>query len=291
MKSEPKISIVTPSYNQYEYLEKTIISVISQDYDGLEYVVIDAGSSDGSVEIIKRYEKELSYWVSEPDGGHADGINKGFAQTHAGIMGWINSSDTYYPWTLRTVVKIFEDLPEVRWISGIPSVISGDTGPKKIRADYRNKYDFLSGRYNWLQQESVFWRRNLWEETGRKLDTSIKYACDFELWLRFFRKAPLCYVNTILAGFRTHENQRGATAAEVYRAEAAELFNGFRRSFENLDRLRSGFIRLTNNKQGLFFRSLLKHYGFMGWYAHPQVVFDFKSERWMLVADSESDLC
>ncbi|MBN2438700.1 MAG: glycosyltransferase [Deltaproteobacteria bacterium] len=290
MTATPKISIVTPSYNQGEYLEATIKSVLDQAYEGLEYVIVDAGSSDRSVDIIRHYEKRLAYWVSEPDAGHADGINKGFARTHAGIMGWINSSDVYYPWTLKTVVRIFEDLPEVKWISGIPTIVSDGAVPKRIKADHRNQYDFLSGRYNWLQQESMFWRRGLWDEVGGKLNANLKYACDFELWLRFFRKTSLCYVDTILAGFRTHENQRGAGAVDVYRAEAAQAFAGFRRFYGNRDRLRANFIRLTNGRQGRLFRALLRHFGLIRWYAHPQILFDFEEKRWVLAKDSGADL-
>ena len=286
MISPPQICIVTPSYNQADYLELTIQSVIDQDIDGLEYIVIDGESSDGSVNIIRHYESSLSYWVSEPDAGHADGINKGFAKTHAGIMGWINSSDVYYPWTLRTVLEIFKDLPEVKWISGIPTILSEGAFPKRVKPDYRNKYDFLSGNYNWLQQESIFWRRSLWNEVGGKLNTNFTYACDFELWLRFFQKAPLCYVDTILAGFRTHENQRGASAAEAYRAEAAQAFAGFRRSYGKKERLRASFIRMTNREPGRLFRELIRHFGFIGWYAHPQIFFDFQVKRWVLAKAS-----
>lgn len=289
MNPEPKISIVTPSFNQDKYLVTTITSVLDQGYEGLEYVIIDAGSSDCSVEIIRHYEKRLAYWLSEPDAGHADGINKGFARTHAGIMGWINSSDVYYPWTLKTVVQIFEDLPNVKWICGIPSIVSGGAMPNRVKADYRNQYDFLSGRYNWLQQESMFWRRDLWEEVGGKLDTSLKYACDFELWLRFFRKTTLFYVNTILAGFRTHERQRGAGAAGAYRAEAARTFAGFRRSYSGYERLRADFIRLTNGRRGRLFRELIRSFGLMGWYAHPLILFDFQENRWVLADHEESD--
>lgn len=286
MKYTPQISIVTPSYNQGEYLEETMKSVLDQGYAGLEYVVVDGGSSDCSVDIIRRYERGLAYCISEPDGGHADGINKGFAQTHAGIMGWINSSDVYYPWTLRTVVQIFEDLPEVKWMSGIPTIVSDGIVPKRVRPDYRNRYDFLSGRYNWLQQESMFWRRSLWEACGGNLNVNLKYACDFDLWLRFFQHTSLCYVNTILAGFRTHENQRGASAAEAYRAEAAQAFAGFRRSYGKKERLRASFIRMTNREPGRLFRELIRHFGFVGWYAHPQIFFDFQVKRWVLAKAS-----
>jgi glycosyltransferase involved in cell wall biosynthesis len=286
----PTISIVTPSYNQAAYLEQTIKSVLDQDYKGLEYVIIDGGSSDKSVDIIKHYEKQLSYWVSEPDAGHADGINKGFANTHAGIMGWINSSDVYYPWTLRTVVDIFNDLPEVKWISGLPTHISNGAAPRRVTHDFRNKYDFLAGRYNWLQQESIFWRRDLWDEAGGQLNTNLKYACDFELWLRFFEKTSLCYANTILSGFRTHKNQRGAIESQAYRAEAAEAFSGFRRAFRYSDHLRAILIRSTNGRFGRLLRTSLKLSGMIKWYKCPRITFDFQTERWSLTSDSALDL-
>jgi hypothetical protein len=228
--------------------------------------------------------------VSEPDAGHADGINKGFAQTHAEIMGWINSSDVYYPWTLRTVVQIFDDLPEVEWISGIPAIVSDDAIPRRIKTDCRNKYDFLSGHYTWLQQESIFWRRSLWDEVGGKLNVNLKYACDFELWLRFFQKVSLCYANTILAGFRTHENQRGVIASQSYRAEAADAFSGFRRSFRYSDHLRAILIRSTNGRYGRLLRIALKLSGMIKWYECPRITFDFQTERWCLTSDSALDL-
>src|SRR5215204_5758135 len=112
-KDLPKISIVTPSYNQAEFIEETILSVINQNYPNLEYIVIDGGSTDGSVEIIKKYEQYFSYWVSEPDKGHADALNKGFAKATGEVMAWINSDDKYFPWTFATVAEVYSQFPEV----------------------------------------------------------------------------------------------------------------------------------------------------------------------------------
>ena len=118
---QPRISVITPSYNQGEYLEATLRSVLDQDYEELEYVVIDGGSTDGSVQIIERYASRLAYWVSEPDRGHAHALNKGFERATGDILCWINSSDMYYPWTLRTVAEVFTQLPGVEWITGVAS--------------------------------------------------------------------------------------------------------------------------------------------------------------------------
>ena len=114
----PKISIVTPSFNQAPYIEETLQSVLGQNYPNLEYVVIDGGSADGSVDIIKKYEDQLHYFVSEKDFGHGHAINKGFAKTSGEIMAWINSDDKYMPWAFNVVAEIFKKFPEVDWIIG-----------------------------------------------------------------------------------------------------------------------------------------------------------------------------
>ena len=118
MKNFPKISIVTPSYNQAEFLERTILSVLNQDYPNLEYIIIDGGSTDGSVEIIKKYEKYLAYWVSEKDKGQSDAINKGFQKSTGDILAWLNSDDTYLSGTLFKVVKAFQENPNADLIFG-----------------------------------------------------------------------------------------------------------------------------------------------------------------------------
>ena len=113
----PSISIVTPSYNQAAFLDETIRSVLGQKYDGLEYVVIDGGSSDGSVAVLERHAPSLSYWVSEPDGGQYDAIAKGFSKTSGEVMGWLNSDDQYTPWAFSIVGEIFARFPEIEWLT------------------------------------------------------------------------------------------------------------------------------------------------------------------------------
>ncbi|MDW8303193.1 MAG: glycosyltransferase family 2 protein, partial [Bacteroidia bacterium] len=118
----PVISIVTPSFNQGEFLEQTIVSVLEQNYPRLEYIIIDGGSTDNSVEIIKKYEKYLTYWVSEPDRGIYDALQKGFAHTTGEIMGWINSDDMYHKNSFSLVAEIFFQYPQIDWLSGIPTI-------------------------------------------------------------------------------------------------------------------------------------------------------------------------
>lgn len=203
-----KISVVTPSLNQGEFIEETIKSVLDQDYPNLEYVIIDGGSTDGSVEIIKKYENKINLWVSEEDKGHGDAINKGFSNTTGDVMAWINSDDMYMPGSFRVVAEIFEKFPHIMWIVGCNSWLDQDGKMTRSKRVPKNIYDFLLGRYQWIQQESVFWRRSLWEKAGGHISQDYEYMVDGELWSRFFLHADLYTVDSILAGYRMHSNNR-----------------------------------------------------------------------------------
>jgi glycosyltransferase involved in cell wall biosynthesis len=206
MKLFPKISIVTPSFNDVEFLEATILSVINQGYPNLEYIVIDGGSTDGSVEIIRKYESRLTYWISERDSGMYDAIQKGFEKSTGEVMGWINSDDMLHPWSLQTIAQIFGDFPEVHWIQGHPNIIDEEN---RVVSVYRwteidKLYFYRSNRdiMKYIQQESTFWSRSLWQRSGGYVSTKYKLAGDFELWLRFFKHEKLYFVSVFLGGFR-----------------------------------------------------------------------------------------
>lgn len=276
----PSICLVTPSYNQAEFLETTLRSVLDQEYPKLEYVIIDGGSDDGSVDIIRRYEEGLTFWSSEPDRGHAHALNKGFAHTTAEVMGWINSSDLQYPWTLATVAQVFADLPEVDWIFGIASHFGARPGPRSIGEAWFNVYDFLAGDYRWVQQESVFWRRRLWDRAGGALNESLIGAADFDLWLRFFRLARLYHVATLLGGWRRHEDALGSK--DLYEQETSALMARFAAASDPRLRRRSQLVRALSpgGRKGLC--RTLHRCGVLPWYSHPRVVYDFEHERWTL---------
>jgi len=230
MSTLPTISIVTPSFNQARYLEETIISVISQNYPNLEYIIIDGGSSDGSVDIIKKYEKYLKYWISEKDRGHGNALNKGFLHATGDIMAWINSDDKYYPWTFKVVSSIFSQFQNVNWIVGNNSWFDSEGVLYYTEAVKKNAYDYLSGDYAWIQQESVFWRRNLWQKSGGYIDEQYKFMVDGELWCRFFLYDDLWHVDRVISGYRVHDSNRASANMEVISKEMKTAIDEMRQN-------------------------------------------------------------
>ena len=252
----PRISVVTPSLDQAPFLEDTLRSIASQAYPNLEHIVIDGGSTDGSVEILKRHERGLSHWVSEPDRGQYDALNKGFARSTGGIMGWLNSDDLHFPWTLDTVARIFTDCPEVAWLTTTSLIewdadgrILANTSPGYARSwFYRGRH--LLGHPDhcgFVLQEGTFWRRSLWEKAGGRVDDRLTYAGDFELWARFFEHADLVTTSCPLAGFRRHAGQK-TQRMDAYVQEAAAVLDRYRdRAIQDprLVKLASAFVRWT----------------------------------------------
>lgn len=229
-----RISIVTPSYNQGSFLEATVRSVLGQGIPELEYAVLDGGSTDGSREILKQYGDRLAFWCSEPDGGQYHAVNSGFARSTGEILGWLNSDDMYLPGALSVVGEIFERYPEVEWLTTLYPLRWDATG-RVVRCSARSGFSrasFLAGENlptgrwyspGWLQQESTFWRRSLWERAGAQLDTRWKIAADFELWQRFHQYAELYAVDAPLGGFRQHGDQKTSRQRQEYQREAAEI--------------------------------------------------------------------
>lgn len=231
-KALPSISIVTPSYNQGRFLEQTLRSVLDQGYEPLEYVVIDGGSTDGSPAVIERYADRLSGWVSKPDNGQYDAINKGFAQTSGEVMAWLNSDDIYFPWTFSLVAEIFAAFPQVEWLTSALPMVCNPSGqvyqctplrgfhPRAFRRGANMCGAWGNDFHGYIQQESTFWRRSLWERAGGQLNPAFVLAGDYELWARFFDHAELYAVNAPLAAFRRQATQKTTLHLDQYLREA-----------------------------------------------------------------------
>ncbi len=199
----PLVSIVTPSYNQAHFLEETIRSVLDQDYPNIEYIIVDGGSTDGSLEIIERYADRLAWWVSEPDQGQTDAINKGFARARGEILAWLNSDDTYLPHAVAKQWPFLQAHPEAGMVYGDANLV--DEAGKVIgrfparQTDYRR----LRRGYVHIPQQASFFRASLWRQVG-PLDPTFYFAMDYDLWVRLARLAPLHYTPRLWANFRLH---------------------------------------------------------------------------------------
>src|SRR5258705_9612588 len=202
----PRITLITPVFNSARYIEQAIQSVISQQYPNLEYFIIDGGSTDGSVETIRKYERYLSGWTSEPDNGMYDALNRGFARSSGEIMGWISATDLLHTRSLFVVGSVFKTLPEVEWISARPTGFSDEgmavAGNRSLKRWAR--FCFLAGSNRYIQQESTYWRRKLWERAGSYVDATRREGNEFELWVRFFCYGRLYPVDALIGSFRVH---------------------------------------------------------------------------------------
>ena len=225
----PRISIVTANYNGGAYLDRAIRSVLDQDYPNLEYIVIDGGSTDRSQEIIESYADRLAYWESAPDEGFAHAYNKGFAKATGEIQAYLNADDMYCPWALDIVARCFTDVPEMDWLTTLYPMLHGIDAEfvAARRVQPFNRDLFFAGRYGadlwWIQQESTFWRRDLWNRAGGYLDEGLHLAIDAELWARYFDHSELYAVATPLAGFRKRPDSKTGAHMEAYRSEFARV--------------------------------------------------------------------
>jgi len=205
---QPLVSIITPSFNQAHFLEATIQSVLEQDYPNIEYIIIDGGSTDNSVEVIKKYEGRLAVWVSEPDKGQTDAINKGFARAKGEILAWINSDDTYQPGAVSEAVKFLGENPEAAMVYADCNYIDEQGRVIGKFASRQTDYARLRRGYAHIPQQTMFFRAKYWKELG-PLDPSFYFAMDYELWVRLARHAPLMYLpGHTWANFRMHTSSK-----------------------------------------------------------------------------------
>lgn len=246
-----KISIVTVCYNMAPYIENTIKSVLSQEYPNLEYIVIDGDSTDGTQSIIEKYKDKLSYYISEPDAGMYDAIHKGIGKATGDIVAWLNADDIYMPWTFSTVNEIFSSYPDVEWIGGKHAFLNEKGNLSQICSgtSLRSRNDISSGWcrdgiFGPLQQESMFWRRNLYLQAGG-LDVSFKYAGDFDLWMRFAQMANLIKLELPIAAFRRRSSSLSRDGKNFYEEEVMRACAG-KRKYPNVIWRFFGRNRLVN---------------------------------------------
>ena len=209
MNDTPLVTIVTPSFNQAPYLEMTIRSVLEQDYPNIEYIIMDGGSTDGSVEIIQRYADRLAYWESAKDKGQTDAINKGFSHAHGEILAWLNSDDVLYPHAVREAVTYLTEHPECGLVYGDSDFI--DAKGKVIGRFNARQTDYkkLTQGYVHIPQQAAFWRADLWKQVG-PLDDTIYFAMDYDLWLRLAKVSGIKYLpgDEPWASFRLHADAK-----------------------------------------------------------------------------------
>jgi glycosyltransferase involved in cell wall biosynthesis len=224
--TKTRISLVTPSFNQADFLEATIESVVSQKGIELEYFILDGGSNDGSREIIQKYERYLAGWSSGSDGGQYHAIQQGLQKTSGPIMSWLNSDDILVPDALALVADLFRTIPAIRWITGRIGALNSDgsVSTGKIVPDFCGE-KYISGDFDepWIQQEGTFWHRDLWNMAGGTLDLSWSLAADLELWVRFFRFCSVYPVDSSLALYREHDNRRSAVHRARYFREGEAI--------------------------------------------------------------------
>jgi len=206
-----KVSIITPSFNQAAYLEATIRSVLDQTYPEIEYFIIDGGSSDGSLEVIKTYQDQLAGWVSEPDKGQTDAINKGFAMATGDIIAWINSDDTYLPHAVAQACAFLQENPEVGLVYGDANYIDqhGEVIGRFPAA--QTSLPLLRRGYVHIPQQAAFFRKKHWDQVG-PLDSDFFFAMDYDLWVRLAGITSICYVPETWANFRLHQDAKTISA-------------------------------------------------------------------------------
>ena len=211
MTDQPLVTIITPSFNQARYLEATIQSVLSQEHPLIEYMIVDGGSTDGSIDIIRKYESRLAWWVSENDKGQTDALNKGFARAKGEILAWINSDDTYEPGAVSAAVQYLREHPEVGMVYGDCNFINEDGRVIGKFSSAQTNYRLLRQGYAHIPQQTMFFRADLWKQVG-PLDPSFYFAMDYDLWTRISARTEIKYLPQTWANFRLHTSGKTIVA-------------------------------------------------------------------------------
>ncbi|UUX91806.1 glycosyltransferase family 2 protein [Methanoplanus endosymbiosus] len=249
--SNPKITIITPSFNQGEFIEETILSVLNQNYPNLEYIIIDGGSTDSSVDIIKKYGKKLEYWVSEPDGGQTDAIKKGCNMATGDIIGYLNSDDLYYPNSLMEVADYFRKNPDIVMVYGDALHINREGSLMSVihtgQIDLQN---YLSNLF-YIPQPAVFFRTCVFDEIGY-FDISYHLAMDKEYWTRIMVNYKIGYLPKILAKLRIYDEAKSSSEKYKYLAEHLRILDWFFTNIGNFIHQKDNLKQIEINKEVIY---------------------------------------
>lgn len=230
--NQPLVSIVTPSYNQASYLEETIHSVLDQEYQNIEYLIVDGGSTDGSVEIIHKYSDRLGWWISESDQGQTEAINKGFSKAKGEILAWLNSDDTYLPSAVSEAAAYLVSHPQVGMVYGDANLIDEKGRILGSFPARQTDYQHLMLGYVHIPQQAAFFRAELWRQVA-PLDPTFYFAMDYDLWVRLSKLTELRYHPRLWANFRIHGGAKSIEADDrcwpemvrVHRREGGSRFS------------------------------------------------------------------
>lgn len=259
----PKITVITPSFNQASYLERTIRSVLDQGYPNLEYIIIDGGSTDGSVDIIKRYADRLTYWVSEPDHGQSQAINKGIRRATGDWVAWQNSDDVYYSGAFAQLAKAAVNNPKADLLIGNMRLIDKDDVRLRDIKYVRPTYRSLLAEGMVLTNQAAFWRRKVHSEIGY-LNESMECGFDYEWFLRVLNGGrSAAHVNAIWGGLRLHEETKTAKRQAIFDMEYEEIRKG--RSLTSLETLyykaRRLLLTLAQGEFAYVFNGIARRFG------------------------------
>ncbi|NHC16566.1 glycosyltransferase family 2 protein [Motilibacter deserti] len=238
----PRITLVVPSYNQAGYLRAALASIVDQGYPDLELIVMDGGSTDGSVAVVEEHAAAISYWQSQPDGGQSAALAAGFARATGEVLGWLNSDDLLRPGALQAVGRAFADDPGLQWAYGDSLLVGADGEVLDVQPTVQVSSAELASLRVYLPQESTFFRRSLYERVGG-VRTDLHFAMDYDLWLRFAEVAPPRHLPVVLGAFRLLPGQKSADVAG-YQAEEDAAKARYAGPRVPADQLRSAARRL-----------------------------------------------
>jgi glycosyltransferase involved in cell wall biosynthesis len=258
MNNFPKITIITPSFNQAKFLEKTILSVLNQNYPNLEYIVVDGGSTDGSLEIIKKYDHQLTWWVSEKDNGQASAINKALRRSTGTWVGWQNSDDIYYNGVFHELASIANKNPKVGLIIADMMLIDEQDNIIRDVRYVKPTYNSVLAEGMVLSNQSAFWRSELHNDIGF-LNEKYQYSFDLDWFLRLLKKTTSIHIDNIWGGFRQHDDTKSNTNKKIFIKENEMIIGKYAKSFwqKKFFQFRRLFLMLLNGQLRYILRGLI----------------------------------